>query len=255
MNKTGRLFDSYRTFHEQGFIPIFVKDDTDSKMLVEACVEAGAKGIEYTLRRPDAREMIPWIRRNYPDLHLLVGSTVDNEAIVEHARTAHPQLMTLAELDALDVDGFVSMMAYSTDSITTYCSRRLVIPCAMTSNEAFCMVSAGAHFAKLIGPAVDLVKLCRADPTYGYCPIMMTGGMSTERIPHAIDAGAVVVGCGSDLILAGESNPSKATMVRRLKEFFDVTREARAKKWPKMTAAIGGDASTWLESLPHYHPF
>jgi hypothetical protein len=44
-------------------------------------------------------------------------------------------------------------------------------------------------------------------------------------------------------------------MVRRIREFVDVTNEARARKWPEMGAAWGGDAQTWLDSLPHYHPF
>jgi len=54
-----RLFDAYRAFHEQGFIPIFTEDGFDSRMLIDACVAAGLKGIEYTLRKRDADTMIP----------------------------------------------------------------------------------------------------------------------------------------------------------------------------------------------------
>ncbi len=250
-----RLFDAYRAFHEQGFVPIFVNDGLDSRLLVDACIEAGAKGIEYTLRRHDAREMIPWIRENHPNLYVLAGSTLDDEGIVGCVRRKHPQVMTVAELDAMGVDGFVSMMAYSEQSIRNYAPTRLLMPCAMTSNEAFFQIGAGAHFAKLIGPGLDLVKTCRAVPTYDYCPIMITGGMTTQRIPEAVAAGAVLIGSGFDLMLNGENNPSRATIVRRLKEFMEVTTEARAKQWPDMAAAMGGDAQTWLDSLPHVHPF
>jgi 2-keto-3-deoxy-6-phosphogluconate aldolase len=250
-----RLFDAYRAFHEQGFIPIFVHDDLDSKMLVDACIEAGARGIEYTLRRRDANEMIPWIRENYPNLYLLAGSTMDNEGIVGRVKRRHPQALTVAELDAMDVDGFVSMMAYSEQSIRKYAPTRLLMPCAMTSNEAFFQIGAGAHFAKLIGPDVEMVKRCRAVPTYDYCPIMITGGMTTQRIPEAVTAGAVLIGSGFDLMLKGERNPTRATIVQRLREFIEVTAEARAKQWPEMAAAMGGDAQAWLDSLPHIHPF
>lgn len=250
-----RLFEAYRAFHEQGFIPIFVQDDFDSNALLEACLDAGVRGIEYTLRRRDAHEMIPWIRRNYPDLYLIAGSTVDAENIVRHGKRRNPQLLTLSELDALDLDGFVSMMAFREETIKKYSANRLLMPCAMTSNEAFSMVGAGAHFAKVIGPELDLVKLCRAAPMFDYCPLVITGGMTTERIPEAIAAGAVLIGSGFDLMLQGETNPSKAVMVRRIREFVDVTNEARARKWPEMAAAMGGDAQTWLDSLPHYYPF
>lgn len=224
-------------------------------MLVEACVEAGVRGIEYTLRRRDAREMIPWIRRNFPDLYLLAGSTIDSERIVGHVRRTSPQVMTLAELDALDVDGFVSMMGLSEETTAKYAPTRLLMPCAATSNEAFFSIDIGAHFAKLIGPDLALVKRCRAVPTYDYCPVMITGGMTTERIPDAVDAGAVLIGTGFDLMLQGEDNPSKALVIRRVREFLDVTADARAKRWPKMAAAMDGDDQTWLDSLPHYHPF
>jgi hypothetical protein len=40
-----------------------------------------------------------------------------------------------------------------------------------------------------------------------------------------------------------------------LKKYLEVTQEARAKKWPEMAQAIGGDALTWLNALPHHHPF
>ena len=251
-----RLFDAYRAFHEQAFIPIFVHDHFDSLTLLDACLEAGVKGIEYTLRRSDADTMIPWIRQNYPKLYLLVGSTQDDESIVRKAQARYPQLRTIAELDAMGVDGFVSMIGFSTESIKRYSPRRLVIPTAMTVNEAFFQVGAGAHFAKMLGPNLNLVKTCRGEPTFGFCPILVTGGMNLERIPKAMNAGAMVIGSGFDLILKGQpSDISAKGAAKLLKQYLEVTQGARAKKWPEMARAIGGDARTWLDSLPHHHPF
>ena len=51
--RAGRLYPAYRAFHEQGFVPILIEDDYDTKTLVEACVEMGLKGIEYTSNEVD----------------------------------------------------------------------------------------------------------------------------------------------------------------------------------------------------------
>ena len=250
-----RLFEAYRAFHEQGFVPIFVEDDLDSRMLLDACAEAGLRGIEYTLRRRDAHQMIPWIREHLPELFLLVGSTVDDEAIVAQQRRHYPQLLTLRELDAMEVDGYVSMMTMRRESIARYSPTRILMPCAMTSNDAFEQISAGAHFAKVVGPGLDLVRLCRAAPTFDYCPVVITGGMNCLQIPEAVGAGAVLIGSGFDLILRDQTNLTQAKVVSRLREFVRVTAEARASKWPAMAQAIRGDRQAWLDSLPHYHPF
>ena len=251
-----RLFDAYRAFHQQGFVPIFAPDEFDPKMLVKACVAAGAKGIEYTLRRLDANSMIPWIRENYPELYLLIGSTVDDDRIVNHARKRYPQLLTFAELDAMDIDGFVSMLPFDKETIKTYSPRRLVVPSAYTLSEAYFQMRSGAHFAKMLGPGLELMKHCRKTPTYDFCPIMATGGMTIQLIPEAVAAGAVVLGAGFDTMLAGQPadiSVKKATGI--IADYIRVTNEARAKRWPEMMRAVDADRQTWLNSLPHYHPF
>ena len=39
-----RLFEAYRAIHEQAFMPIFTENGTDSRQLVEACVDEGISG-------------------------------------------------------------------------------------------------------------------------------------------------------------------------------------------------------------------
>lgn len=251
-----RLFDAYRAFHEQGFVPIFVDDDFDSRVLVEACVAAGCKGIEYTLRRRDAHIMIPWIRANYPDMYLLVGSTIDDDRIVTQMRKRHPQLLTLAEIDSMGVDGFVSMIGWSQESIRRYSGSKIVIPSAWTVNDAFFQVKAGAHFAKLLGSETDLVNRCRMQAAFDYCPIMVTGGMTPERIPIAIEAGAAMVGAGFDLILKGcSADTGVEQAAQAIGTYLQTTRTARARLYPDLELASGADAAGWLAALPHYHPF
>lgn len=253
---TSRVNESYRSVHEQGFMPIFVQDDYDSKKLVEACVEAGCKCIEYTLRRRDADKMIPWIREQYPELHLFIGSTLDNDRIVNKMRLKYPQLLTISELADIGVDGFVSMLGWSLESIRKYSDTHVIIPRATTATEAFQQVGAGAHFAKFVGPDINLVRGSRAAPTFDYCPIFFTGGATLKKIPEIIDAGAVVVGAGFDLILRGQGKDiSCKQMSSLLKSYIDVTNEARANKFPQLMQTLGKGEQVWLDALPHYHPF
>jgi 2-keto-3-deoxy-6-phosphogluconate aldolase len=251
------MFEAYRAFHKQAFLPIFCLDGFDSKKQVESCVAAGMTGIEYTLRKPDAKEMIPWVRKNYPDLHLLVGSTLDNEDIVKRQRKKHPQLMTVAEIADLDVDGFVSMIGWSEASIKKYAKTHIIIPTAMTVNECIDQISWGADFAKLSGSDLGFVKRARGAAAFDYCPIAVTGGMTPERIPEAYEAGTAMVGTGFDLTFKGKSTDmSVEEMTEINKTYLTAAQEARAKAFPEL-AAIDDTASDkeWLAALPHYHHF
>jgi len=251
-----RLIETYRVVHEQAFVPIFVHDDRDSQLLVEACVEAGCRVIECTQRRKDAPTLIPWIRRQFPELRVLAGSTLENDTVVSQTRRRHSQLRTLDELAELGVDGFVSLVGWQPDRIRKYAATHLVIPAAMTVNEAYQQSAAGAHFIKLIGPELDLVRLCRNEATFGFCPLFMTGGMTTERIPEAMAAGVMVVGSGFDLMLKGlpVSLPAK-DVAQIIRTRLNAAQEAKHKAWPALARAEGAELRVWLDALPHNHPF
>ena len=255
--KNDRLFDVYRAVHTQGFLPIFVKDDFQSRTLVEGCVEAGMKVIEYTLRREDAREAIPWIRKEFPDLYLIVGSTVDNDDIVRQLRSRHPQLMTLQELADLDVHGFISQMTWREASIRKWSATHVVCPHADTLNDAYLLVTAGAHLVKMIGPDRTALRKARSAPTFGFCPVLITGGQLLEQIPDTIAAGAVMVATGFDFTLKGV-DPEDLTVARvrdTMKRYVEVTNEARTAALPELIGNRDADRETWLASLPHFHPF
>jgi 2-dehydro-3-deoxyphosphogluconate aldolase/(4S)-4-hydroxy-2-oxoglutarate aldolase len=252
---TKPLLSVYRTVYEQGFLPIFVKDDFNTEILVAGCLEAGLRVIEYTLRRSDAHIMIPKLRQQYPDLCILAGSTLDDDNMIRQLRRRNPVLLTVAELDAIGVDGFVSMLGWREESIRRYAPHRLVIPTANTPNEAYFQVGAGAHFAKLVGSDLSLVKKCRMDPTHGFCPIMVTGGASLDRIEEIVSAGAVLVGSGFDLTLRGETNLTAHKVATVVRAYCEAVQAARARMWPALARAAGADDKTWLAALPHVHPF
>ena len=252
----GRLFNAYRCMHEQGFIPIFVENGPDPKILIEACIQAGITCIEYTLRCPDADYMVPWIRQHYPDIYLLVGSTLDNDDIIRKAKVRHPQLLTLFELAEMGVDGFVSMVGWKLENIEKYSSTHIVCPHAETVREAFLQLGAGSHFIKVLGPSLEVVKNCRKGPAFGACPIMITSGMNLDKIDAAVAAGAVIIGTGFDLLLNNQPpDISSRKVTDILKQYCNAVKESRAKYFPEMAQTIGNDVDAWLNSLPHIHPF
>jgi 2-keto-3-deoxy-6-phosphogluconate aldolase len=251
-----RLFDAYRALCEQAFVPIFAIDAYDPRMLLDACQAVGMRVVEYTLRRDDAPEMIPWIRQHYPEMFLLIGSTIDDPQIVARARRRHPQLLTLDELAAIGVDGFVTMMGYSVETIRRYAPSHLMIPAAMTLREAMEQSVAGAQMTKLLGPDLTLTRLCVSPAAYGFSPVFLTGGMTADRLPEAFAAGAFVAGAGFELILRGlATKPSSQDVVAALRRHMDIARQAQHQRWPDLARAQGKDSQTWLDALPFNHPF
>ncbi len=251
-----RLLKVYRAVYEQGFLPIFVQDGRDAKPQVEACVQAGMKVIEYTLRRSDAPEMIPWIRDNYPGLYLLVGSTLDDDTTVRRARVRNPWLLTLSEMADMGVDGFISMIGWSEENIRRFAPTHLLAPSAMTVREAFVQLAAGATFIKVTTADMDTAKRCRAVPTYGACPLMVSGGVTPGLIPELMGFGVAVVAAGFDVMLKDKPiDVSTSEIVEGLSVFLDATRAAREKCQPEVLAAFQKDDREWLRSLSHITPF
>ena len=248
-----RVVDIYMDVYAQGFVPIFVNDNLDGRMLVDACVNAGVGAIEYTMRRKDFREVIPWIRKTYPSLTLLIGSTIDDEKIVRSVRKDNPQLMTMSELSDLGVSGFISMMGMCKETIEKYKDNQLLVPTAWTLNEALQMLGYGAHFVKVMGPALTRLREFRAEPTFGFCPIFMTGGMDLSRIPDAIAEGAILIGSGFDIMLKDKpANLTRANIENVIKEYISVTQEARLQFLPQIQKLKNVSSESFISSLPHY---
>lgn len=252
-----RLLKSYRRMYEQCFVPIFVKDDYDTETLLLGCELAGVEAAEYTLRRCDAAQVLPVLRKRWADKVLMVGSMLDSDKIVNRLRKSQPQLMTFGELAAIGVDGFVSMLPYSEETIHTFRDHFLLIPSAATPGEALRQTAAGAHMIKLMGGDRNLRKACRAAPTHGFCPVFVTGGVTPERMPEIYRDGAVLTASGFDLILKG-IEPSQLTaqlVARRLTQFMEAARAARDTAWPQLRDTGTLTDEQWLARLPHYEPF
>jgi len=251
MNKT--LFAKYRKMVEQTWIPIFVKDDLNTDVLLEGCALAELDVIEYTLRREDAAQVVKNLKKRYPDTVILMGSTIDSDQIVNTQKAKFPQLMTIAEL-APFVDGFVSMLPYSDETLEKYSKTHICIPAAETSGEALRQVKAGAAVIKVLGPDLTLSKRLHALPTFNYCPTYITGGMIPERMEEAFAAGNILCAAGFDVVLKGVApeDLTPSLVAEKIRVFETAARTARDKAFPRLQDTKHLSDKEFLQHLPNY---
>ena len=248
-----RLFLNYRRIVEQPWFPIFVKDDFDTETLMEGCRMAGLRVIEYTQRREDAAKILPRLREAFPEATILVGSTLDSDRVVEGMREKYPHLRTLGELSPF-VDGFVSMLPFSDETLEKYTPTHICIPAAETGGEALRQMDRGAAIIKVLGPDFSFSKRLHAAPTFGYCPTYLTGGVTPERMAEVFAAGNIVCASGFDVVLKGIA-PEELTaelVAERIRLFAETAKRERAKVFPSLADTESLSDEELRAALPNY---
>ena len=247
------LFNSYRKLIEQAWLPIFVDDEYDTETLIEGCRRAGLDAVEYTLRRRDANLITPKLKTFFPETVVLMGSTIDGDEIITERKTKFPQLMTIAEL-APYVDGFVSMLPYSDETLKKFSKTHLCIPTAETSGEALRQIKSGAAVIKVLGPDFAFSKKLHALPTFDYCPTYVTGGVTPERMEEAFAAGNILCASGFDVVLRGIA-PSELTaeiVAKRICSFVTAAKAAQKKARPELIGCEKLSDEEFIKVLPNY---
>lgn len=177
-----------------GLIPIFYQEDGSvARQLVDACVAGGAGVIEFTNRGDGAWQQFTALlehrRHSRLDVLLGAGSIVD-------APTAALYLNSGAD--------FIVGPTFN-PSVASLCNRRKVayIPGCATLTEIATAEAAGVELVKVfpgkvLGP--DFVRAVRGPQPW--TRMVVTGGVLAEEdnIKQWLDAGATVVGLGSELI-------------------------------------------------------
>ena len=256
-----QLAKHYVTLHRQGFVPIFVSDRFDAVLLAEAAVAAGAEVVEITCRRRSVCDDIERIKRAFPTLMILVGSTVDDGPMLDFLKRRRPDMPSIRQLCDLGVEGIVSAMPLSLDTVARLSRTHLVIPGVESVTEAVQAVTAGAHCAKFFTTSPlgehQRVNLATSAPLYGLLPIFVTGGVKCEKIESYVRSRVALLGSGWDLILGEryiklQNAPDVSELSAVLKLFLDAMSDARQKHQPLVNA---GDWRDYLRAIPHYHPF
>ena len=224
----------------QGWLQIFVNDNYDSYMLVEAAVEAGCTCIEYTIRRKDARAMIPWIKKNVSDMSVFVATLVDGSRAEKYLSQNVNSFLSVDEAVDLGVDGLISFLPFCKETYKKYADDLVIIPAVSTPGEAIEQFELGASLVKLANADKSPQKLkTLLTNTHGLLGTLLTGGMTTEIMPSYIEAGALVAAGGFDLFWKelGES-ATKEQVVEKIKLQLQVFATARRKYQPELAAAI-----------------
>lgn len=240
--------NKYKTLLEQAFLPILVADGVDALFEVEAAANAGFKAVEFTLRRPDARQMIPEIRKRFPELLLMVGSVLDSPAVVKKLQGKHPQLMSPEELAACGVDGLISMLDFSDDTISKFRDEMLLMPAAATPAEGLRLFEKGVHFIKVITPYGATINSLTAAPSFNFAPLLVTGGMNMETIPGMTAKKVPLIASGFEVVANGRADAlSSSELSQKLRDFRNVTLESREKAIPGISDIL---AENRLNDLP-----
>jgi 2-keto-3-deoxy-6-phosphogluconate aldolase len=190
---------------KQGFLPILINDSYDAVFLAECCLNASAKAIEITCRRNNVVNEIKNIKRLFPELHILVGSVVDNGPLMKKLQEKRPDFPSIEQLIDIGIDGFVSAMPLKIKTIQKYSRTHLIAPGVLTPKDAVETLEAGACFAKFFDLQFrgeeNYLTLLNSAPFYGLLDIFVTGGITLNKIKPYKKAGAKLLGSGFDIIL------------------------------------------------------
>ena len=181
--------------YELGLVPVFYNDDLETaKKIVKACVDGGARVIEFTNRGDYAyktfSELVSYFAEQQSEVTLGVGSVID-------AQTA-----------GLYINGGANFVVgpILNPEVAEMCNRRKIAysPGCATASEISNAEALGVEIVKIFpggllgGPA--FVKAISGPMPW--IRIMPTGGVDPTRdsIRNWIEAGAACLGIGSKLI-------------------------------------------------------
>lgn len=240
----------------QGFIPIFVKDDLDSKLLVESAALAGCRAIEYTCRRTDAATMIPWIKREFPEIAIMAATLVDGPNTQAFLKQHREGFMTVDEAVDLGADALVSFMRFRPETYQKYGNHCVFVPGVATQNEALDQMELGADLIKTTVNTTtgrEFVTTSSA-VTHHSIPFFISGGVRADNIESYIKAGVVVATAGFDVLLADTDPNDLVNSGRRsIEAMIATTQAARARHQPAFHAAVQTGTPPPFSAGPWFH--
>lgn len=202
---------------EIGIIPaIRVSTAEDALFAAEAVCGSGIPIVEVTMTVPGALDVIAELVRSSSELVVGAG-TLSGVEMASRCLDAGAMFLTSPGLD-LDVVEFGLK------------KNVVVFPGAMSPSEIMTAWRAGADFVKVFpcaplgGPAY-IKALKRPFPTV---PLIASGGVNQQTAADFIDAGAVALGIGHDLIQPAAIQRREGGWIRELsRRYLEMVGEAR----------------------------
>jgi 2-dehydro-3-deoxyphosphogluconate aldolase / (4S)-4-hydroxy-2-oxoglutarate aldolase len=202
---------------EVGIVPVVRAQSADEALqVVEAIREGGVPLLEITMTVPGALAVIEKVADRFPDVLVGAGTVLDPETaracILAGARFVVSPSLNLATIE--------TCRRYSVP----------VMPGALTPTEVLTAWTAGADVVKVfpcgaLGGASYLKSLKAPLPQIEMIP---TGGVSVKTAADFIQAGALALGVGADLVdTKAIREGNTRVVVERAREYVRIVREAR----------------------------
>jgi len=189
MNETRKTSELLQSLAEQKIVAIIRGIDADSgDRTAQALYEGGIVFLEVTLNTDGALDMISRFRSQYEGKMRIGAGTVLDLAQAKEAEAAGAEYIISPNLD---------------EEVVTYCVERglEVCPGTMTPSEIVRAYKLGAGAVKVFpmgSLGVGYLKEIRAP--LNHIPMVATGGVNLQNIRTVLDAGAIAVGLGGNLV-------------------------------------------------------
>jgi len=162
-------------------------ETSELERAVAAALAGGLKTLEITLNRPEAIEQIARIKNRYAgEIQLGAGTVLDKESAKQAIEAGAEFIVSPTVLP----------------DVIKYCRDHAipVFPGALSPTEVLNAYRAGVEMVKVfpiqsLGPAY--IRSLKGP--FPHIPLMPTGGVTLESVPHYFEAGADAVGVGGEL--------------------------------------------------------
>lgn len=210
-----------RLIEQVGVVPVVrVASAALAVRACEALLAGGVSVLEITLTVPDALDVVSSLARRFAGRAVVGAGTVLDARQVE------------ACIDA----GAAFIVSPGFDAATVQAARArgvAVIPGALTPTEVLNAIRAGAEMVKIfpcsaVGGPSYIRALRGPMPDAKFLP---TGGVTLETAPAYVEAGAVAVGMGSELLdVAALAAGSDSLITERARQLVAAIRLARSRQ-------------------------
>ena len=190
MAATGRALATQQRIVQAGIVPVLrARSTKEALALVAAMVAGGITVMEVTTIMPSAAEVLRLLRAEYGDALLLGSGTITTVEQCEQTLAAGAEFVVSPSVQP-------EVIAH------TKASGKLMVSGALTPTEILTAWRAGADVVKVfpcsaMGGASYLRAIRSPFPDI---PLLPTGGITLATASEFLDAGAIALGVGGDLV-------------------------------------------------------
>lgn len=241
----------------QGFVPILVNDNRDARKLTEAAVNAGCKVLECSCRRADAREIIPWIKKDFPHVAVLAATLVDSPRLEPFLAARDQSFLTVNQASDLGADALVSFTRFRADTYDRFGTHLVMIPGIHSANEALDQLDLGADLLKtsvLTVTGKEFISTV-SGPTHNAFPLFISGGVTAGNVATFIQQGIAVAAAGFDVLLPDKTIADEDLThlgTAAVANMLTKVREARVSYQLALATAVKEEHDDVITSAPWY---